>query len=108
MLTTHRDPIPEQRTLTLPAEPLLTYLQATGHDFGDKPSIARAVNRARQHGRLTIWAADSIAITGLGLHPALIWGNEWFHPTDTPAQLTATHPRSCAAQDPRMHRDSHA
>jgi hypothetical protein len=32
---------------------------------------------ACRKGKLTVWAADELAIS-LGLHPAQVWGDDWF------------------------------
>jgi hypothetical protein len=40
--------------------------------------------RAKKAGWLTVMAADQLAVS-LGLHPCLIWGDEWFEPYLTAA-----------------------
>jgi hypothetical protein len=46
--------------------------------------MARRLNRDtqtvyhyRRTGRLNVWAADRYACS-IGLHPALVWGNDWW------------------------------
>ncbi len=42
--------------------------------------LERSFYRARQSGYLTLWAADGLAVHGLGQHPALAWGDAWWDP----------------------------
>lgn len=41
-------------------------------------ALERAYCRARREGSLTPFAADRLAIRLLGLHPVLVWGDEWW------------------------------
>lgn len=60
----------------LPAEPLLTYVKTLQHKL-DKTD-ERVIERAKATGVVTIYSADRFAIKALGVHPACIWGDEWF------------------------------
>jgi hypothetical protein len=41
-------------------------------------ALDRAFYRAQQLGRLTVYAADELAVRLLGLHPAEVWGESWW------------------------------
>lgn len=53
-------------------------LSGEGVHFTD-PGKA-AIRRARQNGYFTEEAADKIACVDLHIHPAVIWGDDWFWP----------------------------
>jgi hypothetical protein len=68
-----------------------------GHDEDDTREFSRlhrAYHRAIKAGRLTVFSADTIAIKALGMHPALVWGEEWWDaiaaPAATPIDALAT------------------
>jgi len=44
----------------------------------ERTSLLAAYSRAVLSGRVTVTAADRLAITGLGLHPALVFGPAWY------------------------------
>ncbi len=64
----------------LPAEPLLKQIQLGGglYTLGVEPGSAeeRAFLRARRSGRLTLWAADHLAVKLLGLTVWDLWPQE--------------------------------
>jgi hypothetical protein len=69
----------------LPAEPLVAAVQARGGVracVGADGALERAYGRARGSQRLTIAAADKLAVRVLGMHPALLWGDAWWVETD--------------------------
>lgn len=71
----------------LPLEPLLRLCairhEITVEEIADSQVAAmcsvdvRTVNRWRAERRLNVISADRVAI-GMGMHPALIWGANWF------------------------------
>ena len=65
----------------VPAAPLLRAVELRGGAAacGAKrsPALERALERAQVSGRLTYRAADQLAIRLLGLHPMLVWGDDW-------------------------------
>lgn len=68
----------------LPSEPLIRQVERRG-GIGSfympkeaEAALRRAYYRARDNGWLTIGAADTLSIALLGLHPALVWGSEFF------------------------------
>lgn len=71
-------------TTRLPAAPLLALLSArpdtstSASRFGVSERLAQALYRARRRGWVTPYAADDIAVTLLGLHPACVWGESWW------------------------------
>lgn len=60
----------------LPAEPLLTYVKTLQRKLNNAQE--RVIERAKVTGVVTIYSADRFAIKALGVHPACIWGDEWF------------------------------
>lgn len=80
----------------LPFGPLLAAVEArgglppcgAGRNERDTGAVRRSYQRGKVRGALTIDAADVLAITLLGEHPSLIWGDEW------KAALAATCPAS--------------
>lgn len=67
----------------LPAQPLLKAVELQGEvpvlsQLGGR--LAKSFYRARRSGHLTVWAADELAVHGLGQHPALVWGDAWWDP----------------------------
>lgn len=65
----------------VPAEPLLRQLHLRGGPAacGVQAHSAeeKALERARTEGSLTVWAADQLAVRVLGVHPLLVWGEEF-------------------------------
>lgn len=41
--------------------------------------VERAYWRAVSDGQMTWWSADLLAIELLGLHPLLVWGDDWLN-----------------------------
>lgn len=80
---------PSLRTVMLPVEPLVALMPRAEPDetgrrgpgvatyLGYNTGLERTYHRARQRGRITLAAADAIAVK-LGYHPAEIWGNDWW------------------------------
>jgi hypothetical protein len=62
----------------LPAAPIVQLVESRGGlpPFAVRNELAQAYYRARRSGRLTIWAADLLAVKLCHQHPALIWP-EW-------------------------------
>ena len=80
----------------LPIGPLAQAIESRGglracglrYEPGDDPDhirrverLARAYLRARARGHIGIYIADELALGALGVHPAAIYGLDWFHPT---------------------------
>lgn len=79
---------------SLPAAPLVGLVARSGGprlaaiEYGTRryltPSrleaLERAYQRAARAGRLTVYAADELAVRLLGLHPAEVWGDAWWEP----------------------------
>lgn len=68
----------------LPIEPLLRTLRLDGADTVLEISERFGLHRHRltrdiADGRISVTAADRIAIR-IGLHPILIWGDQWLDP----------------------------
>jgi hypothetical protein len=72
----------------LPARPLIELVEARGGlpPFAARGDLAQAYYRARRTtasggpGRLTVWAADVLAVKLCHMHPCVIW-QEWFDDT---------------------------
>jgi hypothetical protein len=64
----------------LPAGPLIDAVQRSGGlpQFAARGELAQAFYRARRSGRLTIEAADLMAIRLLHVHPYFVWGDDWW------------------------------
>ena len=84
------------RWFYIPAAPLIAYVEARGGIYsliGD-PSTMRSVGteqeladfyreetrykRARARGKIDLFAADAFCIDVLCVHPAAVWGDDWF------------------------------
>ncbi len=73
---------------TLPADPLTRRVEAAGgllECLGDHywttrtgRATAQAYHTAKQDGKVTPAAADLLAIRMLHLHPADVWGDDWW------------------------------
>lgn len=65
----------------LPAGPLLRQIELRGGvaACGVAPDSAeeKAIERAREEGSLTLWAADHMAVRVLGMTPLELWGGAW-------------------------------
>jgi hypothetical protein len=65
----------------LPAEPLLRLIGSLGGPavlgLGQKSAEMKAYERALKSGRLTLSAADKLAVF-LGLHPVEVWGDTFY------------------------------
>lgn len=69
----------------LPVGPLIAHVAARGGIAAcleglpelDRDRLDRAVHRGVAAGVLTFQAADVLAIELLGLHPMLVWGDDW-------------------------------
>lgn len=82
MILRHRQPP------VLPAGPLLTAfgpqpmvtLTELGYHWHtpERDTVERALLRAQSTGRITAWAADRICCRVLRVHPALVYGDEWW------------------------------
>jgi hypothetical protein len=74
-----RPPAPLLRHL--PAAPLVHLVQRAGGltacGVVEHSDLERAYYRAAENGTLTAQAADQLAIRVLGLHPMLVWGDDW-------------------------------
>lgn len=44
--------------------------------------LCRSYHRACENGTLTVFAADTLAIKALGVHPVTVWGESWFEAID--------------------------
>lgn len=68
-------------TTALSVQPLLDYM-ASAQDLTVRiprnGNIIKAISRARNSGYISHYLADTIAITIFGVHPCVIWGNDWF------------------------------
>lgn len=75
--------MPRRNEPSLPIRPLAEWLkrQPDLHLHATDPSLARRLTEGRQRGRITVWAADRIAVAA-GEHPATIYGPAWWQ--DTP------------------------
>lgn len=72
---------------TLPADPIIFFVEGRGglHATLDPDSVDRAelirlrvaYHRANTDGRVTIAMADELCIHVLGLHPMLVYGDDW-------------------------------
>lgn len=65
---------------TLPAAPVVVRIRQLGGVracCGRNEALERAYNRAAAAGRLTVWAADQLAVRVLGEHPLMVWGEDW-------------------------------
>jgi hypothetical protein len=72
----------ERRLPFAPLEPYLTHA-VSGVKVSDKDGAERApgmgnISYYRSLGSLNESAADQIACRVLGIHPMLIWGDDWF------------------------------
>lgn len=56
-------------------------------------TLLRSLNRARAGGGLTARAADQLAVRAAGVHPAVIWGAQWW------SSATCGGPKACVAAD---------
>lgn len=65
----------------LPAAPLLELIELRGGIFECSPTPAdrRVFNRARASGAITVWNADRVSHSLLGLHPAEVWDDDWWN-----------------------------
>jgi excisionase family DNA binding protein len=73
-----------RRQLPVPrvdAGPLLRQIELRGGDYALGVRIGsadkRALERAREDGTLTVWAADRLTVRLLGLTPWEVWGEEY-------------------------------
>lgn len=73
----------------LPLAPLLAIVEARGgyaacapDARGHRETLDRAWERAKAEGAVTFDAADRLAIRLLGLHPMLVWGEDWLATPD--------------------------
>lgn len=64
----------------LPIDPLAPYLDRITQ-WPSSNRLRDAVDKAIRRGAISIHLADRVAIA-LGLHPALIWGEDWWVPVD--------------------------
>ena len=80
---------PESICARLPVAPLVTVVEGRGgygacipEARGSKASstLERAWERAQAQGWVTVKTADELAIRVLGLHPLLVWGDDWLVP----------------------------
>lgn len=72
---------------TLPADPIIAFVENRGglHATLDPDSVERnelmrlrlAYHRAGTEGRVTLTMADELCILLLGLHPILVYGDDW-------------------------------
>jgi hypothetical protein len=77
----------------LPAGPLLERVRGRGGFracAGADPALEKAYQRAQSAGRLTVWAADQLAVKVLGLPPVLVWGDAWWLDDQRPVDVSAT------------------
>jgi hypothetical protein len=72
---------------TLPADPILTIIRGRGglaevlrhldYDDTEAQRLRMVYHRGQNDGRLSVAKADELAIRVLGLHPVLIYGDDW-------------------------------
>lgn len=75
----------------LPVEPLVRLVEGRGGLYAclgtsagrEVDRLDRMYRRASDRGHLSWKAADQLAIELLGLHPMLVWGDDWVAPIDT-------------------------
>jgi hypothetical protein len=76
---------------SLPVEPLRALVElyggprlagaALGAEIDWRPrsaALEMAYARAVRSGRLTVYAADELAVRLLGRHPVMVWGEQWW------------------------------
>lgn len=83
---------------TLPAGPLVERVRARGGFrvcAGRDDRLERAYSRAQAVGRLTVWAADQLAVKVLGLPPLLVWGDAWLEPDEPAAPVVPARRTNC-------------
>lgn len=72
---------PRRRPPRIDAGPLLRQIALRGGDksVGVRPGSAEywALEDARERGAVTVWMADRLAVTLLGLTPVELWGDEY-------------------------------
>ena len=75
--------VPQRR---LPLAPLLELIEGRGGyavcapgvgNRGDRAALDRTWERAKAEGAVPLTTADRLAIELLGLHPMLVWGDDW-------------------------------
>jgi hypothetical protein len=82
----------DRRGLRISARPLLALVEVSGGFAACARSVTghhlialeRVYLRALEEGDLTVYAADVLAITLLGLHPMGVWGEDWLEVTPRP------------------------
>jgi hypothetical protein len=66
----------------LPAEPLIEQVLLRGgvrECETRTPALESLFQQVRRSGRVTVWAADKLAVQLLGEHPMMVWGDEWLY-----------------------------
>lgn len=75
-----------RRQRRLPLEPLVELIEQRGGyeacapgvgNRGDRRALDRSWERAKAEGAVALSMADRLAIKILGLHPMLVWGDDW-------------------------------
>jgi hypothetical protein len=77
MATIARGRQPRKFVSTVSVEPLIKFLT----DAGQLHNTSITLRQLKRQKALTVWSADRIAI-GLGTHPFLIWGMEFYEVTE--------------------------
>lgn len=87
-----RVPFPPLESLIAARGGLSAVLHAGGihRDAPDWERFEKAIAKATDSGRMTVYAADRFAVEVLGCHPSSVWGDAWWHITDPSVELVTS------------------